>query len=104
MGKVILLTGAPGTGKSTLRRLLKTRVAGLQDFDYGQLLLNRKRLEGAHLDYEEMRQQSAAVIAPQDVVSTDEWIVAEIGRLRSGGHILIDSHALTRESYGFRAV
>jgi adenylate kinase len=38
------------------------------------------------------------------VAATDDWVVSEIGRLRSSSHIIIDSHALTREAYGFRAV
>lgn len=79
-------------------------MSGLRDFDYGQLLLNRKKLEGADLTYEELRENSAAVITPKDVVNTDDWVVSEISRLRLASHIIIDSHALTREAYGFRAI
>jgi adenylate kinase len=104
MGKVILLTGAPGTGKSTLRRALGDRIRGLRHFDYGERLLHKKQREGTELPYTQLREQSAAVIAPSDVTSTDEIVVAEIGRIRKDTHVIIDSHALTRESYGFRAV
>lgn len=31
-------------------------------------------------------------------------MIAEIGRLRGKSHVLIDSHALTRETYGFRSI
>ena len=104
MGKVILLTGAPGTGKSTLRQSLESCIPSLQHFDYGELLLRRKEQEGIQLSYEQLREQSASVITPEDVSNTDEWVAAEIGRLRATCDVIIDSHALTREDYGFRAI
>ena len=104
MGKVILLTGPPGVGKSTLRGKLAVCVPDLQHFDYGQLLLRRKQREGSEISYEQLREQSASIIRPADVNATDDWVIAEIGRLRAQSHVLIDSHALTRESYGFRAI
>ena len=74
MGKVTLLTGAPGTGKSTLRRSLEPCIAGLQHFDYGELLLRRKERQGSILSYSELREQSSSVISPTDVLDTDEWV------------------------------
>lgn len=104
MGKVILLTGAPGTGKSTLRRALGSCITDLQHIDYGELLLRRKEQEGIVLRYEELREQSASVISSKDVSETDEWVATEIARLSMKCDVIIDSHALTREDYGFRAI
>lgn len=104
MGKVILLTGAPGTGKSTLRRSLGTIISNLQHFDYGDLLLRRKELQGISINYDQLREQSASVVEPLDVATLDDWVISEMNRLRQDSNVLVDSHALTREAYGFRAI
>ena len=56
------------------------------------------------MSYSELREQSSSVISQTDVSDTDEWVIAEIARLRTTCDVIIDSHALTREEYGFRAI
>ena len=104
MGKVVLLSGAPGTGKSTLRKSLGFSIAGLQHFDYGELLRSHKAKHGSVITYERLREQSASVISAQDVAHTDAKNIAEISDMRKSRDVIIDSHALTREEYGFRAI
>lgn len=104
MGKVILLTGAPATGKSTLRRALCERVQNLKAFDYGQLLLSRKSTAGQQFAYSELRERSSEIIQSTDVRSLDEEVISGIATFRTDSHVIIDSHAVTRERYGFRAV
>ncbi|MBA3916492.1 MAG: AAA family ATPase [Acidobacteriales bacterium] len=104
MGKVVLLSGAPGTGKSTLRKSLGPAIAGLRHFDYGELLRSQKAEQGSVITYEQLREQSASVISAQDVADMDAKVIAKISELRKSSDVIIDSHALTREEYGLRAI
>jgi len=103
MAKVILLTGAPATGKSTLRRNLAVKIPGLVAFDYGRLLLEMKANDGVRVSYEVLRAQSAKIISPADVHTMDEKVIEKVAHLRQTSHVILDSHAITREAYGFRA-
>ncbi len=102
-GKVILITGAAGTGKSTLVRMILETVEPFKRVDYGQLLIEHKaRSEGASITYDELRRDSGAVIAASDVRAVDEWLIQNVPEWRSQGNVIIDSHAVTKESFGFR--
>jgi adenylate kinase len=99
-----LLTGAPGVGKSTLRKALTQRLPNLRAFDYGRLLLERRARMGVNFSHEELREHSAAVISPSDVNNVDEEVIENVRQLRKDSHIILDSHAFTAEEYGLRAV
>jgi adenylate kinase len=102
-GKVILLTGATGTGKSTLAQLLVQRISPLRRVDYGQLLREYKEQKhGTRTSYDELRAKSADVIAADDVVSVDDWLITQLPKWQADGHVLIDSHPVTKESFGYR--
>jgi adenylate kinase len=102
-GKVILITGAAGTGKSTLVRTLLERARPFKRVDYGQLLREHKlRQTGVEISYDELRRDSASVISPQDVAAVDEWLIGQLPTWRTEGNIVIDSHPVTKEVFGFR--
>jgi adenylate kinase len=102
-GKVVLITGAAGTGKSTLVRTLLERARPFKRVDYGQLLREHKlRQTGIEISYDELRRDSASVISPQDVAAVDEWLIEQLPAWRTEGNILIDSHPVTKEAFGFR--
>jgi adenylate kinase len=102
-GKVVLITGAAGTGKSTLVRTLLERARPFKRVDYGQLLREHKlRQTGVEISYDELRRDSASVISPQDVAAVDEWLIEQLPSWRTEGNILIDSHPVTKETFGFR--
>jgi adenylate kinase len=102
-GKIILLTGAAGTGKSTLAQECAANIQPIFKADFGNLLLQRKRAQGySDLTYDQLRSESAGIISPEDVRETDATFLSSLPELRSRTHVLLDSHAVTREQYGYR--
>lgn len=101
-GKVIMLTGAAGTGKSTLARECSARIRPLHKVDFGQLLLERIQKTRPDVTYDQLRSQSSVIITEQDVRETDAALIRSFPALRTQTHILMDSHAVNREQYGYR--
>jgi len=100
---IVYLTGAPATGKSTVCEALGKRFAELLVFAYSKEL--RKFAEqrtGRVMSEDDIRRLSAAAITPEDVEGLDAELVELAGQRRQMGPMIIDSHAVTKESYGFR--
>ncbi len=43
-----------------------------------------------------------SIIRPEDVSATDAALIRSLPELRASTHVLIDSHAVNREEYGYR--
>lgn len=100
---VVYLTGAPATGKSTLSRNLAAKYASLTVFAYSEEL--RKMLAhraASPLTEDGIRQLSAKIVTPDDIVALDRHLVDRVRSERTRGPFLIDSHPVTKEDYGFR--
>ncbi|MGA3941095.1 ATP-binding protein [Ralstonia nicotianae] len=103
MGRVVYLTGAPATGKSTLCARLAEQVQDLHVLSYSALLRDHiARKTDRSLTENLIREQSALVVTRQDVDEVDEWLIKEVATHRSSRNIIIDSHPVTKEQYGFR--
>ena len=104
MSSVIYLTGAPATGKSTLSRNLKAAYPEVLLFAYSEQLrdLVGRRLGNESLGEDEIRRQSSQVVTAQDVIDLDKQLIETVRSERSRRPVLIDSHAVTKEAYGFR--
>jgi adenylate kinase len=101
--KVVYLTGPPATGKSTLLDHLAARVPNLLTFSYSRELAAHVGLRiNSSLTEDDLRRESAKVVLPSDVVALDESLLALVREKRSTNHIVIDSHAVTKEAFGFR--
>jgi adenylate kinase len=101
--KVIYLTGAPASGKSSLTRRLTKLVDPLAIFEYGTRLteyVNRNR--GDSLDQSKLREKSSSLVSPADVEAVDAELIDFVARERVRSHVIIDSHAVTKESFGYR--
>ncbi len=102
---VVYLTGAPAAGKSTLGAALRERVPSLEVFEYGARLTAHVRTKADHtIEQSNLRARSADMIRPEDVAEVDRHLIDFVAGARVRAPVLIDSHAVTREAYGFRAI
>ncbi len=103
MPKVIYLTGAPASGKSSTARLLRDYIPDLMVWEYGARLTEHVRgLSGGVVTQDDLRGRSAGVVSPQDVDEVDHALMAFVAEHRGSCHVLIDSHPVTKEAYGYR--
>jgi adenylate kinase len=103
MYQVVYLTGAPAVGKSSLTRALNAAVSPLEVFEYGDRLTKfLMQKHGSPLSQEELRTKSSLIATPADIQALDRVLLDFIESERQRTHIVIDSHAVTKEGYGFR--
>lgn len=103
MAKVIYLTGAPAAGKSSTTRLLAEQVPALAVWEYGAELTKFVQAKNADVgDQDGLRSASATVVTAADVATVDQALLAFVSERRGRVPVLIDSHAVTKEAFGFR--
>lgn len=103
MPKVIYLTGAPAAGKSSTTRLLLEEVPDLLIWEYGARLTEHCAARCAEATGQhDLRAKSGDLITVEDVVEVDRALLAFVDEHRPVRHVLIDSHPVTKESYGYR--
>jgi adenylate kinase len=100
---VIYLTGAAATGKSTMARALANRISPLKVYHYSDLLISHlAKQRSVHLLTDDLRSQSGSIVTPGDVEQVDRQLIEDTRGAREHSHVLIDSHAVTKEEYGYR--
>lgn len=102
MYKVIYLTGAPASGKSSICSAVKAKESKTVIFRYGKVLTDYVKQRMADVTQEGLRGSSAMIVRPSDVKEIDRQMVEFVSAERRKNHVIIDTHALTREVYGFR--
>lgn len=100
----VYLTGAPATGKSTLSKHLLT-LDEFSVFNYGEelrqhLLRQAESRSSNELNYEELRAHSSKIVLPADITAVDQLLLNALKSRTS--HVIVDSHAVTKERYGYR--
>jgi len=101
MFETILITGAAAAGKSTLSRGL-AKLDYFAVFEYGEVLFQRSKVRHPTITHSETRSHSEELISPGDISGTDEDLQQFIASHRDVKHVIIDSHAVSKEVYGFR--
>jgi adenylate kinase len=100
---VVYLTGAPATGKSTVCSELSKQLPELLVFSYSaELRKFAERRTGQSMTEDDIRRLSGIAITPEDVQGLDAELAELASRRRDVGPMIIDSHAVTKEVYGFR--
>lgn len=101
--KTIYVTGAPAAGKSSTLKLLSEADPSVIHFEYGSELTKYIQERDASLkNHDELREKSSGVVTPEDIAALDEILLRKVGDFRKAHSILIDSHPVTKESFGFR--
>lgn len=101
--KVIYLTGAPAVGKSSALEKLQEAEPSIFSFEYGAELAKLiRRRDQSIVDHKMLRTQSAAVVRPEDIDALDTMLLNQVDGLRGKRHVIINSHPVTKEVYGFR--
>ena len=103
MPKVIYLRGAPAAGKSSTTGMLTKGLPELLIWEYGARLTDWVMARSDSIaDQDDLRTQSACVVKPEDVAEVDRELLDFVERNRAAKHVLIDSHPVTKEGYGYR--
>lgn len=101
--KVIYLTGAPAAGKSSTLRMLTQLDAKILRFEYGAELTKLIKSRDASItDQDQLREKSSLIVRPDDVVELDKQLLLLVDAEREDRHIIIDSHPVTKEPFGYR--
>lgn len=100
---VIYLTGPPASGKSTLVETLENCFHPIKAFVYSKVLSDyvSKKLQN-QVSQDDMREMSSRLISPEDIDTVDDQLLEFVAKNIATSHIIIDSHAVTKEKYGFR--
>lgn len=101
--QVLYLTGPPAAGKSTLISALKRKIPSLEVFSYSKELSKYESSKSdIMIDEDGLRAQSAQLVTPGDVSAVDQMLIDFVRDRRDLVPVIIDSHAVTKERYGFR--
>lgn len=103
---VIYVTGAPGTGKSTLVRALQTQFSNVEVFSYGSSMVRhlQARYGPSSPDELGLRAGTDSSVTIADIRSVDSSMVAWVRERQKGRLLLIDTHQVTLEAIGLRFV
>lgn len=103
MYPVVYLTGAPAAGKSTVARRLSRTVRGLEVFEFGERLTAYINEQGAtQHEQSDLRAKSSQISTAECVAAVDALLVDFATNQRKVGPVVIDSHPVTKEAYGYR--
>jgi adenylate kinase len=101
-GKFVVVTGVPGVGKSTITRSIVTKIDPAVRIGFGELIFEVKQQQEIMVDYEQLRASPNKSIPINYVDRAAELLLEKVTLLRQTTNILLDSHAVVKDYFGFR--
>jgi adenylate kinase len=93
--KVVYLTGAPSSGKTSLATALAAHLSEIKVFNYGKAMLrhlqDREQL-APQIDLELLRRDTYRQVSVGDVRAINRELATWIEKNRDSGHLIIDTH------------
>src|SRR5579884_2111149 len=102
MRKVLLLTGVPAVGKTTLAKKVEEAISPIHTISFGEMILEVRRHDAPGSTYEELRRNPTREANIDLIGRATAFLIERISQLRSSTNVLIDSHAVAKDEYGFR--
>ncbi len=101
-GKVVIVTGIPGSGKTTvcreLVRLAQEEGIKVEVLNYGDVMVEIMAKSGRELHRDELRRMS---ISAQKIVQAEAAAKLAKAVERAEGHVIIDTHMVVRTGSGY---
>jgi adenylate kinase len=103
-GKFILMTGVPGVGKSTIARNIQTRITPIVRIGFGELIFEVKQQQETPENYGQFKAKPDKSIPINYVNLAREVLLNRVDEFRDTTNIILDSHAVVNDYFGFRIV
>lgn len=101
-GKVILLTGVPASGKSTVARMLTELGGHVEVVEFGEIVFGLAQHKNRSLSYEQLRSSPGLFADAELIRQAARLLLLRVRKAEQSRSIVIVSHAVAREEYGFR--
>lgn len=101
--KLLYLTGMPASGKTTITDTISELDSSIQIIRYSDEI-KKFYFHKAGIEYttSQLREASSQLITPNDIGDVDQHVLEKI-QSSTASRIVLESHALTFEPYGYRA-
>ena len=99
---VFLLTGVPAVGKTTVAKKLAELIHPLEIISFGEIILTARADERPSITHSELRRNPTSEATMRTIKKSSELLVSRLHELRTHANVVIDSHSVAKDRYGFR--